>query len=101
MLYLHNSSVLLLYEHLRVRNYLLNEAVNSLPAAAGQELLTARSPIANPASDSRDKTRMGSGLRGVESRSLSRENTSRTVPVLHHVLYRDDFDQTPVSNNIS
>ena len=40
---------------------------------------------------------MGSGLRAVAPRSLSRENAGRTMTVLHHALCEDDFDQTTVS----
>ena len=40
---------------------------------------------------------MGSGLRSVAPRWLSRENAGRTMTVLHHALCGDDFDQTPVS----
>ena len=40
---------------------------------------------------------MGSGLRPVAPRCLSRENAGRRMTVLHHALYGDDFDQTPAS----
>ena len=40
---------------------------------------------------------MGSGLRAVASRCLSRENPGRTITVLHHALPGDDVHQTPVS----
>ena len=40
---------------------------------------------------------MGSGLRAVAPRCLSREKASRAMTALHHALCGDDFDQTPVS----
>ena len=40
---------------------------------------------------------MGSGLRDVAPRSLSRENAGSIMTLLHHALCGDDFDQTPVS----
>ena len=40
---------------------------------------------------------MGSGLRAVAPRCLSRENAGRTMTVLLHALCGDDLDQTPVS----
>ena len=40
---------------------------------------------------------MGSGLRAVAPRCLSRENAGRTMTVMNHALCGDDFHQTPDS----
>ena len=78
----------------------MTEAANSLSTAAGPELSIARNPIANLQSSfelGHGRTRLGSDLRALAPRCLSRENTGRTMTVLHHALCGDDFGQTPVS----
>ena len=40
---------------------------------------------------------MGSGLRAVAPRCLSRDNAGKTISVLANALSVDDFDQAPVS----
>ena len=44
---------------------------------------------------------MGSSLRAVAPRCLSRENAGKTMTVLHHALWGDYFDQTPLSTIFS
>ena len=74
-----------------------DEAANSLSAATGPELSITRNPLANTFRSGHGRTRLGSGLRAVAPRCLSRENAGRTMTVLHHALCGDDFQQTPVS----
>ena len=75
----------------------MTEAANSLSAATGPELSITRNPLANTFRSGHGRTRLGSGLRAVAPRCLSRENAGRTMTVLHHALCGDDFQQTPVS----
>ena len=80
-------------------NCLMTEAASSLSAAAGPELSTARNPIASLVSDSagHSRTRLGSGLCALAPRCFRTENAGRTMTVLRHALFGDDFHQTPVS----
>ena len=80
------------------RNYFMTEAANSLSAAAGPELskLGIVSPIFSFGLG-HGRTRLGSGLRAIAPRCISRENAGSTTTVLHRALCGDDFDQTPVS----
>ena len=77
------------------RNCLMIEAANSLSATASPKLsITCSFALGH------GRTRLGSGLRAVASRCLSRENAGRTMTVLHHALCGDGFDQNPGFNNI-
>ena len=74
------------------RNCLMIEAANSLSATASPKLsITCSFALGH------GRTRLGSGLRAVASRCLSRENAGRTMTVLHHALCGHDFHQTQIS----
>ena len=78
-------------------NCLMTEAANSLSAAAGAEFRHLGINRQSIFGLGHGRTRLGSGLRAVAPRCLSRENAGRMMTVLHHTLCGDDFHQTPVS----
>ena len=83
------------HSQMKRRNCLMTEAANSFSAAAGPEQPTTRSPIAKQSSDEAT-ARLSSGLHAVAPRYLRMEYAGEAMTVLHHAMYRDESDQTPV-----